>query len=421
MIRDPSSHPLDGIRRENGGAPALTALVADGSPELSIVLPFLKQARTVGRCVERARRFLLAANLRGEVLVADNGSADRSVEIATTAGARVVHAPARGYGAALKAGIRAARAPWIAIGDSDDTYDFGELGPFVERLRAGCDLVIGNRFAGRIGDGAMPRLHRYLGNPALTLLARLFFGTRCGDVYCGIRAFRKEAVEAMALQSDGMEYAIEMVVKSAFMRLRVDEVPVTLSRGEDDRTPHLQTWRDGRRSLRLYLLCAPQWVFLYPGVALVAAGLAGGALVEAGAGRVGAVRFDVHTLLYCGFAILIGSQAIFFSLFSRLLAMHAGLLPRSAAWERWIERSRVKTVLFVAGFLFVAGLGGSSWAVETWRRAEFGDLDPFRMFRIVIPSAVLLALGCQVAFASLYMSLLRHYRERARDEPERAP
>jgi hypothetical protein len=308
------------------------------------------------------------------------------------------------------------------MGDADDTYDFSALGPFVERLRGGSDLVMGNRFLGGIERGAMPVLHRYFGNPALSLLARLFFGTRCGDVYCGLRALRRDAYDAMALQSDGMEFALEMVVKSALLRMQVSEVPVALSSSPVDRTSHLKTWRDGRRSLRLYLLCAPQWLFLYPGIVLAVSGLIGGTLIALRVGRIHGVRFDVHSMLYCGFATIIGCQAIFFALFSRILGARAGLLPPDSALERGLARFRIEYALALAAVLLAAGLAGSLWAVEEWRRVSFGDLDPFEMLRLVIPSAVALALGCQTAFCGLYLSLLKHYRDAPREEGEpRAP
>jgi glycosyltransferase involved in cell wall biosynthesis len=407
------------VRRppDAGSSPEITLR---GAPELSIVMPCLDEERTLGTCVAKALEFLRSAGVEGEVVVADNGSRDRSVEIARAAGARVISVPERGYGSALRDGIEAARGRYVIVGDSDDTYDFRALQPFVEKLRSGCDVVIGNRYRGGIEPGAMPFLHRFLGNPALTAAARICFGARVGDVYCGLRGLRKSALERMNLQSDGMEFALEMVVKSSLLGMRIEEVPVTLTKSARGRPSHLLTWRDGRRSLRLYLMYAPRWVFLYPGLLLVAAGAIGFGLIEGRVSRVGRVQFDVHTMLYCGAAVLIGFQAMFFSLFSRIVATRVGFLPENPWLERRLERFRVEYGVVLALLLVSGGVWGSLAAVDEWRRAAFGDLDPFKMLRVVIPSVISLTLGIQIAFASLYLGLLKHYHEPERRRRGRA-
>src|ERR1700751_3492649 len=289
---------------------AQSVVVPIGEPEnieLSVVMPCLNEAETLESCIGKAQRALQEGGIAGEVIVADNGSTDGSIEIAERLGARVVKIKAKGYGNALMGGIAAARGKFIVMGDADDSYDFGHIGRFLEPLRKGADLVMGNRFRGGIQKAAMPPLHRYFGNPALTRLGRLFFRSPVGDFYCGLRGFRKEAYQRMALRTTGMEFATEMVVKATLLKLRIAEVPTTLSPDGRNRPPHLRTWRDGWRTLRFFLLYSPRWLFLYPGSALVgmAAGLGGWLLPEPR--TVGNVSFDVHTLLYAAAFVLLGS------------------------------------------------------------------------------------------------------------------
>ena len=397
MIADTHERPAGG---PPGGA-------ADAPPEVSVVMPCLDEARTLESCIRKAQGAFRAEGVRGEVIVADNGSTDGSQALAERLGARVVHVRARGYGAALAAGIAEARGRYVIMGDSDDSYDFGNLGPFIAKLREGYDLVMGNRFRGGILRGAMPTSHRLLGNPALTAVGRLFFRSRCGDFYCGQRGFRRDAVVALDLQTRGMEYALEMLVKATMMGLKIGEVPVTLSPDGRDRAPHLRTWRDGWRSLRFLLVYSPRWLFLYPGVVLMALGLAAGAWLLAGGRRVGPLRLDIHTLVYCSAAIAVGFQLAAFALFGKILAIATGLHPRNPRVERLLAGRAVEAGLLIGVGLLVAGAGGSAFAVARWADARFGDLDPFRMMRIIVPAALSLTLGLQVAFPSFYLTLLQ--------------
>jgi glycosyltransferase involved in cell wall biosynthesis len=386
--------------------------VGDTPLEISIVMPCLNESRTLGACIGKARRSLRDEGVEGEIIVADNGSTDGSQELAERLGARVVHVRPRGYGAALAAGIAEARGRFVIMGDSDDSYDFGDLGSFIRALREGHDLVMGNRFRGGIRRGAMPPSHRHLGNPALTAVGRLFFKSRCGDFYCGQRAFRKDAVVALDLQTQGMEYALEMLVKATMMGLRIGEVPVTLSPDGRDRAPHLRTWRDGWRSLRFLLVYSPRWLFLYPAIFLMGLGLTVGAWLLAGGGQVGRFRLDIHTLVYCSAAVVVGFQLLAFSAFGKILAIASGLHPRNERIERLLTGRAVEVGLVIGIGLLVAGFAASGYAVGRWADARFGDLDPFRMMRVIIPAALSLSMGIQVVFSSFYLSLLQlQYRK----------
>src|SRR3954454_15288896 len=285
-------------------------LMSEGC-ELTILMPCLNEAETLASCIAKARSFFARSGIQGEVLVADNGSTDGSQTIAKAAGARVVDVAERGYGSALISGIRAARGRYVIMGDSDDSYDFSDLGLFVEKLRQGYQLVMGNRFQGGILPGAMPPLHRYFGNPVLTILGRLFFSSPCGDFYCGLRGFERRAILALDLQATGMEFALEMIVKATNDKLRITEVPTTLSPDGRNRPPHLRSWRDGWRSLRFLLIHAPQWLFLYPGLALAMSGISGMAGLATGPLRVELVTLDIHTMLYAMVAMNLGLQMVF--------------------------------------------------------------------------------------------------------------
>ena len=378
----------------------------DGDVEFSIVMPCLNEAETLAVCIQKAQRSLDEHKVVGEIVVADNGSSDGSQEIATRLGARIVNVASRGYGSALMAGINAARGQYVIMGDADDSYDFATLGPFISQLRAGYDLVMGNRFLGGIKPGAMPALHRYLGNPVLTTLGRLFFRSPVGDFHCGLRGFSKSAVTKLNLQTTGMEFASEMVVKATLHSMRVTEVPTILSPDGRSRAPHLRSWRDGWRHLRFLLLYSPRWLFLYPGGLLMLAGLMVMLWLVPGPGVIGDVRFDVHTLLYGAAAIIIGFQSILFAVFTKIFAISEGLLPEDPRLSRAFQYVTLELGLIVALVLISAGLGGSVYAYWYWDRVSFGNLDPAQTMRVVIPAVTCLTIGCQTLFSSFFLSIL---------------
>ena len=374
--------------------------------ELTILMPCLDEAETIGTCVEKAMRSLERADIDGEVLIADNGSTDGSQEIARKLGARVIHAPERGYGAALKAGIASARGRYVIMGDADDSYDFTALDPFVEKLREGNELVMGNRFRGGIKKGAMPLLHRYLGNPVLSFLGRLFFKAPVGDIYCGLRGFDKDAIRKLGLTAPGMEFANEMVVKSTLQGLRITEVPTTLSPDGRSSSPHLRTWRDGWRTLRFLLIFSPRWLFLYPGLFLMAIGLTSMLWLLPGTRTIGNVGFDVNTLVYSGAAIILGFQAIVFSVFAKIFAMGAGLMPDDPRMTRLRSVFTLEVGIIVGLLMLVGGFAAFAYAIGFWGRASFGELDVSQSLRIVAPSATALVLGLQIVFSSFFISVL---------------
>jgi hypothetical protein len=367
-------------------------------------MPCLDEERTVGACVAQALQVLESHQIPGEVLVADNGSRDRSRAVAEAAGARVVAVEERGYGAALACGIEAARGRYVVMGDSDGSYDFGELPRILNKLREGHDLVLGNRFRGGIRTGAMPLSHRYLGNPALTAITKLFFRSPCGDVYCGLRGFRRDAVLGLALETVGMEFALEMVVKASIKGLSIGEVPVTLSPDGRDRPPHLRTWRDGWRSLRFLVSFSPSWMFLYPGQILAVAGLAVGAWILPASSRFGATEFDVRALIYCGAAVWLGVQLILFGLFFQHLAVALGLHARDRSRRPALGQRELNLGGLAGVLLIFVGIALGSEGTLEWTGSGLETIDPFRM-RFVIPSAVALALGCQILFGSLLLNL----------------
>jgi glycosyltransferase involved in cell wall biosynthesis len=374
--------------------------------ELTILMPCLNEAATVGVCVEKARGFLQRAGIDGEVLVADNGSSDGSRELAARAGARVVEVAQRGYGAALGAGIAAARGRYVVMADADDSYDFSRLEAFVEKLRQGHPLVMGNRFKGGIRPGAMPPLHRYLGNPVLSFIGRLLFGTRVRDFHCGLRGFDREAVRALDLRTPGMEFASELVVKAALAGWRIAEVPVVLHPDGRGRPPHLRSWRDGWRHLRFLLLFSPRWLFLYPGLALLVAGSALTAALYFTPLRLGALGLDIHSMLYASAGALLGMQLCLFALFARVSAQSAGLLPRRASLDRLLGALTLERGLLGGLALAAAGFVWSAAAFWQWRETGFGALDPRVVMRDTIPATALMVGGMEVMLASFLLSLL---------------
>jgi glycosyltransferase involved in cell wall biosynthesis len=376
------------------------------TPEVSIVMPCLNEADTLAACIRKAKRGLREEGLDGEVIIADNGSTDGSQTIALQEGARLVQVTARGYGNALMGGITNARGKYVIMGDADDSYDFSSIGPFVARLREGYDLVMGNRFQGGIKPGAMPLLHRYLGNPVLSAVGRLFFASPCSDFHCGLRGFSKEAIFRMELQTTGMEFASEMVVKATLFKMRITEVPTTLSADGRNRPPHLRSWRDGWRHLRFLLLYSPRWLFFNPGIVLMLAGLIVGIWLLPGPRTVQGVTFDVATLLYSMAAVFIGFQSVLFAIFTKTFAICEGLHSKDSSLNKWYRIFTLEKGLLVGAALTTIGLIGSIYALSDWRSQLFGPLDPVRTLRVVIPSILSLILGLQTILSSFFLSVL---------------
>lgn len=368
--------------------------------ELTILMPCLNEAETLATCINKAKKFLQSENLQGEILIADNGSTDGSIAIAEKSGARVISVSTRGYGAALKSGIQQAKGRYIIMGDADDSYDFLHLRPFIEKLREGYDLVMGNRFKGGIKEGAMPLLNRYLGNPVLSTLGKIFFKSKIGDFHCGLRGFKRDSFSQLDLQGDGMEFASEMVVKATLRKLNIAEVPIHLYPDGRSRRPHLRPWRDGWRHLRLLLLLSPRWLFLYPGMFLLFIGMMLMSILMTGPIEMGPVNLDIHTLLFSGVFMIIGTQAICFALFAtRIANFHLKLssgFPVKRMEHSWI----------IGLVLLLIGLSGSAYSLMNWMHHAFGPLVPTDTMRVLIPSVTLLILGMQMMFASFFMSLV---------------
>jgi glycosyltransferase involved in cell wall biosynthesis len=373
--------------------------------ELTILMPCLNEAETLAVCIDKARGFLERSGVIGEVMIADNGSTDGSQAIAEAHGARVVPVPERGYGAALIGGIAAAKSRFVIMGDADDSYDFEHLEPMIEKLRAGADLVMGNRFRGGIKKGAMPPLHRYLGNPVLSFIGRLFYKIPVGDFHCGLRGFSRESILGLKLKSPGMEFASEMVVKAALHELRIEEVPTTLSPDGRSRPPHLKTWRDGWRHLKFLLLHSPKWLFGYPGTALVMLGLLGCAFLSQGAVKLGPVELSVHTLVVSCFSILIGTQLLGFAILARRYAVIEGFLPPPTNFKRVVAGMTLEWALRLALVVLLAGLAGVGWAVWTWAETGFGPLGYDEKMRVLVPSLTAVTAAVQLGASAFLASL----------------
>jgi len=372
--------------------------------ELSIVMPCLNEVRTVGICVDKARSFLERHQIQGEVVVADNGSSDGSQALAEEHGARVVAVPAKGYGNALMGGFEAARGRFIIMGDCDDSYDFSSLMPFVEKLREGFQLVMGNRFRGGIDPGAMPLHHRYLGNPVLTGIGRLFFGSHCGDFHCGLRGFHRDILPLLDLRTTGMEFASELVVKAELHRLKITEVPTRLAKDGRGRPPHLNSWRDGWRHLRFLLLYCPRWLYYYPGLMLLLLGLGLFVWLLPGVRTVAGVSFDVHTLVCASGFTLLGFQALTFGMFARVFAAAEGLHPRQsqpALYGFYVEKG-----IFLGLLLILGGIGSALAALEIWRETGYGPLEPSTTLRLVILAVTLAGLGGHAILSGFFLGLL---------------
>ena len=389
-----------------------------GDIELTVLMPCLNEAETLAVCIRKALAYFARAGVAGEVVIADNGSTDGSQAISRANGARVVDIPTRGYGAALLGGIRAAHGRYVVMGDSDDSYDFSALDPFLLQLRAGFELVMGNRFRGGIAKGAMPPLHRYLGNPVLSAVGRLFFNSPCGDFHCGLRGFDRQAILSLSLQGTGMEFASEMVVKATIARLRITEVPTTLWPDGRSRRPHLRTWRDGWRHLRFLLLYCPRWLFLYPGLAIFVCGLLATLALLPGPLYVRGVGFDVDTMLYSAIATVIGFQSVMFWVFARIYGMQERIVPPDPWFQNAIRWISVENALAAGLGLLLAGLGLGLRAIGFWGAVGFGALQPQDAMRFVIPSATLILLAFHLVYGAFFISILG--TRATRDEPSTA-
>ena len=382
---------------------------AKRSPEVSVVMPCLNEADTLGTCIEKAQQAMREHGIDGEIIVADNGSTDGSIEIAQRLGARVVRIAARGYGNALMGGIAAARGAFIIMGDADDSYDFGEIPRLVDKWREGHDLVQGCRLpagGGRVLPGAMPWLHRWLGNPLFSFMVRRMYGAPIHDVYCGLRGFSRELYDRLNLRCTGMEFAVEMVIKSCMYGARIAEAPITLHPdGRTSHAPHLRTFRDGWRTVRFYLMYSPRWLFLIPGAVLIVLGVVGYALALPGIQVFGAT-LDVHTLLVASLAMLLGYQSLLFALFTKTFAITEGLMPRDRRLETFFRHARLERGLLLGGASFLVGLGLIAVVWNRWRLADFGPLDYGSTMRLVIPGTTLAALGFQTILSSFFVSIL---------------
>jgi hypothetical protein len=374
--------------------------------ELTVVMPCLNEAETVATCVRKAVGFIADSGISGEVVVADNGSTDGSRELAAEAGARVVPIPERGYGNALMGGIIAARGEYVIMGDADDSYDFTNLMPFITELRKGYDLVMGNRFKGGIAPGAMPPLHRYLGNPVLSFIGRLFFPSEIGDFHCGLRGFRRGSAIALGLQATGMEFASEMVVKATLAKQKVTEVPTTLAKDGRSRPPHLRSWSDGWRHLRFLLLFSPRWLFFIPGMALLVLGLVLGAAVAIGPLTIGGVSLDVDTLVACGAMVDIGFQAVLFWLFTQVYAGAEGFLPAEPKVQSLLGKLSLERGLLTGAVVGLAGLVGLIFSLTYWQGHAFGHLNYEHALRLMVPSVTALVLSCQIILGTFFLSIL---------------
>lgn len=377
-----------------------------GTLELTIVMPCLDEAETLAACIGKARGFLARTGIEGEVLVADNGSTDGSQAIAVAHGARLIEVEQRGYGAALAAGIAAARGRFVIMGDADDSYDFAGLDAFVKELRDGADLVMGDRFAGGIAPGAMPWHHRYIGNPVLSFLGRLFFRTPIRDFHCGLRGFSRAAIEGLNLRTTGMEFASEMVVKASLGQLDIRQVPTTLQRDGRSRAPHLRSFRDGWRHLRFLLLFSPRWLFLYPGLVLLGGGLAVGAALAAGPVRIGPVVFSTHTFIVAALCVIMGVQSIAFAIIGRRFASRYGFIPRSGSHDLLLEALTLERVLLAALGLMALGLAALGWGLWEWARRDFGALTSTATLRAVVLAMTALVTGFQLMMSGFMSSMI---------------
>lgn len=375
--------------------------------ELTILMPCLNEAETLTVCIEKAQLFIKQNSIDAEVVIADNGSTDGSIEIAESLGARVVNVPVRGYGAALQRGIEEAKGEYVIMGDSDDSYDFSNLMPYVEQLRAGYDLVMGNRFKGGIAKGAMPFLHEYLGNPVLSFLGRLFFKIPVGDFHCGLRGFRRDTALSLGLTTPGMEYASELVVRMALAGGTIKEVPTTLSPDGRSRPPHLNTWQDGWRHLRFLLMFSPRWLFFYPSLFILLFGLLLTVLLSQGAVNVTPnITLDIHSMIVGCFCVLVGMQGVSFAIVARRYAALRGFLPFTSQVRYLIDVVTLERVLIVAALFLLGGLGGFFYCISNWFSVHLGALEYGSLVRVLMLSGTSVAIAVQLAFTSFLAEIL---------------
>lgn len=375
--------------------------------ELTILMPCLNEELTLATCIRKARKFLVENNVIGEILIADNGSTDRSIEIAKHENARVVQVNEKGYGSALRGGIAAAQGTYIIMGDADDSYNFYRLELFLEELRDGADLVMGNRFKGGIEKGAMPFLHRYLGNPVLSFIGRLFFRIPVGDFHCGLRGFKAERIRSLGLTTTGMEFASEMVVRTALANMEMREVPTTLSPDGRDRPPHLNTWRDGWRHLKFLLVYSPSWSLLYPGLLFFILGLILSITLLPNSINIGSARLDIHTLLIASTLSFIGFQLISIYYFAKEYGIHKGYLKDHKTPKIWDRLFQFDVAFFLGLSLFLGGLGLIGYSFYSWQSVGFTDLDPRQTLRLVIPGIFALIFSVQFVITSFLREMLK--------------
>ena len=373
--------------------------------ELTILMPCLNEAETLAICIRKAKTFLSENNIDGEVLISDNGSTDGSQDIAREEGARVVSTNIKGYGSALINGTKNAYGKYVIMGDADDSYDFLHLMPFVEKLREGYDLVMGDRFAGGIEEGAMPWSHKYIGNPVLSFIGRLFYNSRIRDFHCGLRGYNRESMLKLNLQTTGMEYASEMVVKSELNGLKIAEVPTTLSKDGRSRPPHLRSFRDGWRHLKFLFMYAPNWLLLYPGMFFLLLGLVLGGIIVVDKITINNINFSIHTLLYCACLIIIGLSILQMYMIVKVFAYNHDFLPKNQIdWNHMIKEDRI--IALGAGIVMI-GIVLSIIALETWKSFSMGDLNAEETMRIVIPAVLCLIVGFQSIFTGFIVGVMK--------------
>jgi len=375
--------------------------------ELSIIMPCLNEAETLGICIRKAKEFIHANNINGEIVIGDNGSTDGSQQIAIKEGARVVIINKKGYGAALMGAIEESKGKYIIMGDSDDSYDFLHLMPFVEKLREGCDLVMGNRFKGKIMYRSMPFINRYLGNPFLSFIGRLFFNVPIGDFHCGLRGFNRRSMLSINLMTSGMEFASEMVVKTAIHNLKIAEVPITLFPDGRSRPPHLRAWHDGWRHLRFLLMYSPKWLFLYPGLFVLFVSSVFFSLLLKSPIPIGHIILDIHSMLYFTTAIIVSFQIILFYIMSRIYTVNQGLIPEKKNFNNLFRYFTLERGLILGGFLLLVGITLMVFLIMKWKVLSYGPIiDTSQTLRYAFISMLSLVLGVQIIFSSFMLSIL---------------